>query len=203
MRIFKIFAEGDADVTFLKDYLSYINYEISKIEKTNGWTNIDSQNEKGESPRISRKKNTDNGGVNLVIFDADRDFEEKKREIEAWKNKYNLKFELFLFPDNRNAGALEDLLEKIIQKKNRPIFECWDRFEYCLQNSASKTMKRTLTAPAKKTKIYAYLETLLGESKKEKDMIKDPNRNYKNKEHWDLDCAFLEPLKNFLSENIK
>jgi hypothetical protein len=203
MSIIKIFTEGDADVTFLRDYLSYIHFEISEIEKTNGWTNIDSQKEKGESTRISMNKNTDNGGINLIIFDADKDFKKRKRKIEAWKNEYDLKFELFLFPDNRNAGALEDLLEKIIQKRNQPIFECWEGFEYCLKNSASKTMRRTLTVPAKKTKIYAYLEVLLGESRKEKDMIKDQHRNYKNDEHWDLDCAFLEPLKNFLSENIK
>mgnify|MGYP003296751608 FL=1 len=43
------------------------------------------------------------------------------------------------------------------------------------------------TIPAKKTKIYGYLEALLGGSKKEKKMIKEKKRDYKNALHWDLD----------------
>lgn len=56
----------------------------------------------------------------------------------------------------------------------------------------------TLTIPAKKTKIYAYLETLLGKSKTQKKLIKDANRNYENTLHWNLDAKYLEPLKEFL-----
>ena len=56
----------------------------------------------------------------------------------------------------------------------------------------------TLAIPAKKTKIYAYLETLLGKSKTQKKLIKDANRNYENTQHWNLDAEYLEPLKEFL-----
>ncbi|MDR3341410.1 MAG: hypothetical protein LBT14_01245 [Treponema sp.] len=54
-----------------------------------------------------------------------------------------------------------------------------------------------------KTKIYAYLEVLLGETKKEKEKIKERERDYKNNEHWNLDSEFLVPLKNFLMKNIQ
>ena len=56
----------------------------------------------------------------------------------------------------------------------------------------------TLTIPAKKTKIYAYLETLLGKSKTQKKLIKDANRNYENIQHWNLNAKYLEPLKEFI-----
>jgi hypothetical protein len=40
----KIFVEGDADIKFLRDYLSHIlpDFEITRetIEKSGGWTNI-------------------------------------------------------------------------------------------------------------------------------------------------------------------
>ena len=28
------------------------------------------------------------------------------------------------------------------------------------------------------------------------------NRNYENTQHWDLDAEYLEPMKNFLLNNI-
>ena len=59
-----------------------------------------------------------------------------------------------------------------------------------------------LTIPAKKTKIYAYLETLLGKTKSQKKQIKDPYRNYRNPAHWNLDDKYLEPQKEFLIENL-
>lgn len=55
-----------------------------------------------------------------------------------------------------------------------------------------------LTIPAKKTKIYAYLEILLGKSKSQKKLIKDANRNYEDTQHWNLDAEYLEPLNKFL-----
>ena len=73
------------------------------------------------------------------------------------------------------------------------------RFQIIVEGDADKTPP-TLTIPAKKTKIYAYLETLLGTSKTQKKLIKDANRNYKNTQHWNLDAEYLEPLKEFLQK---
>lgn len=33
------------------------------------------------------KRNSDDGGVNLVIFDADDDCEKRRKELLEWKNK--------------------------------------------------------------------------------------------------------------------
>lgn len=125
-----------------------------------------------------------------------------KINLFAERNNYGLTFGLFLFPNNRNAGAFEDLLEKIIREDNRLIFDCFQGFEHCLQNIARKKTKKKLTVPAKETKIYTHLEVLPGETRKESEIIKDPKRDYKNKEHWDLDSEFLKPLRNFLSKKI-
>ena len=73
------------------------------------------------------------------------------------------------------------------------------RFQIIVEGDADKTPP-TLTIPAQKTKIYAYLETLLGKSRSQKKLIKDANRNYKNTQHWNLDAEYLEPLKEFLQK---
>lgn len=51
-------------------------------------------------------------------------------------------------------------------------------------------------------KIYGYLEALLGETKSQKELIKEANRNYENPQHWNLDAEYLEPLKAFIQNNI-
>lgn len=51
-------------------------------------------------------------------------------------------------------------------------------------------------------KIYGYLEALLGETKSQKELIKEANRNYENTQHWNLVAEYLEPLKLFLNENL-
>ena len=121
----------------------------------------------------------------------------------AIKEAYGVEFELFLLPNDKDAGALEDLLENIINPDNQPVMECWQTYEGELAKVRIPTKNPpTLTIPAKKTKIYAYLETLLDKSRSQKELIKDRNRNYENTQHWNLDLAYLEPMKLFLNDNL-
>ena len=95
------------------------------------------------------------------------------------------------------------MLEKIINPNNQPVMDCWETYEGELEKVRIPTKTPpTLTIPAKKTKIYAYLETLLGKSRSQKKLIKDPIRNYENTLHWNLDAEYLDELKEFLMKNI-
>lgn len=202
---FRIFVEGDADKKFISDYYHHLfqekapQYSINhtgdlKGEKTGGYKKLSDEINIREM-RI----NEDQGGVNLVIFDADKDVEARRKELEAIKEQYNVNFELFLLPNNQNIGALEDLLENIINPNNRPIFDCWENYEKELVTlDIPGRTPPPLTTPAKKTKIYGYLEALLGESNTQKELIKEVNRNYENTLHWSLDAEYFEPLKEFL-----
>lgn len=190
----KIFVEGIADKKFISDYLKYLEIEyISEkdIIDMGGINQI--SNFKHEF-----KRNTDNGGVNLLIVDADNDFEKRKTEIEEIKSKEKLEFDYFIIPNNCNAGTLKNLLENIINPENKIIFEKWQNFENSLKEIGSLHGK-TLTIPAKKTKMYMYLEVLLGDTNKDKEMIKEKNRDYLNPEHWDMENSFLFPLREFLA----
>jgi hypothetical protein len=208
-----VFVEGQADKTFIRDYIVHIVSDFCfdkpddrlvnvdgrfvKIVYTEGWSGI-----KGGVYQHVMQQNTGNGVVNLVIFDADDDFTARKADMEAWRERSGLSFEIFLFPNNRDCGALENLLENIILDKNRPIFECWDGYEDCLRNTTIVGRDEPLTTPAKKTKIYAYLEALLGKSKNEKKKIKEVERDYRNKDHWNLDADYLLPLQMFLTAHL-
>lgn len=149
------------------------------------------------------KRTVDDGGVNLVIFDADDDCEKRRHEILEWKQRQGVDFELFLLPDDMGSGALEDLLERIINPDNREVMDCWESYENAIKEIRLPWKHGTrLTTPAKKTKIYAYLEVLLGASKSEKRKIKEKERNYLDGNHWDLNAEAISGLADFLKKNL-
>ncbi len=141
----------------------------------------------------------------LVIFDADT-YSISQPVIEEMCRKQG--FSYFLLPYNgthhevtKNDGDLETLLQEIICPDNQVIFDCWQAYERCLTHKPSETTTSgQFTLPARKTKIYAYIEALVGESKKQKAKIKEENRDYRNPKHWNLDPAHpsLKPLREFL-----
>ena len=201
MKKFLIIVEGDADKKFVEDYYHHLFRMVApkdSIYASGGYKNLSN-----ESILQRMRMNTDQGGVNLVIFDADDDYEARWKELSSIKERDGVEFELFLFPDNRDAGALEDMLENIINTRNRPILDCWENYEKELvQLQIEGRTPPPLTTPAKKTKIYGYLEALLGESKNEKKKIKEKERDYENTLHWDLDADYLERLKEFLTKSL-
>lgn len=199
--IFTIFVEGIADEVFFRQYLHHLYGIIvpyNRIQRLDGWTNL-----KGSTWQQRMRTNMANGGANIVIIDADDDIDARRSDILAWKTGNDLDFELFLLPNDQDAGALEDLLENIINPNNRPILDCWEDYEKKLikLDIPSRTPP-PLTTPAKKTKIYGYLEALLGTSKREKELIKEKERDYENTQHWNLDAEYLEPLKEFLENYL-
>ena len=198
---FNIFVEGIADARFFKQYIHHVfGEEVAdqRVVVLKGWDNL-----KTEASALRMRSMTANGGVNLVIVDADKNFQARKEEIAKWQQANEVEFSLFLLPNNQDTGALEDMLENIINPNNRPIFDCWENYETELVTlDIPGRTPPPLTTPAKKTKIYGYLEALLGESKSQKELIKEANRNYDNTQHWNLDAEYLEPLKEFLNNNL-
>lgn len=199
--LFTIYVEGFADVAFIRQYIHHLwNVDVGEnnILSLDGWTNM-----KGTTWQQRMRTNTANGVINLVIIDADKDIDARRADILNWKRQNGLEFELFLLPNDKDAGALEDLLENIINPNNKPIFDCWEDYEKALVNlDIPGRTPPPLTTPAKKTKIYGYLEALLGESRSQKELIRDANRNYENTLHWDLDAEYLEGLKGFLMKHL-
>lgn len=207
MNKFQIIVEGTADKKFFEDYYRHLFHENApdgsitlpiKGDKAGGYQKLFSEN--GIN---TLKEGMDNGATNLVIFDADDNIEARRRELLSIRDKYGVEFELFLLPNNQDAGTLEDLLEHIINPNNQPIFDCWQHYEdELVQQKIPGRTPPPLTTPAKKTKIYGYLEALLGETKSQKELIKEANRNYENTQHWNLDAEYMEPLKRFFVNNM-
>lgn len=211
MKDFSIFVEGNSDRRFIEDYLFFLSEQVSQfilpenwqdyIHQTNGWTNLSSA--KNEVERNIMIRTTRHGGVNLVIFDADADAKVREAELEEVKDKYGLAFETFLFPNNHDSGAIEELLENIINPQNQCIIDCWKRYETDLFHQSIEWKQPPYpTTPSSKSKIYAYLEALVGTTQSEKEKIKDRNRDFLNTNHWNLAANYLAALKDFLLVNL-
>lgn len=203
--LYRIFVEGDADKRFIAQLLESIfneNIPSGNIIPTHGYTNLIAV-DKERTFINEMQRTTADGGINLVVFDADSNCETRRRELSDWERRSEVNFELFLFPDNSNSGELEDLLRQIINPVNQPVMECWDKYEDSLK-AINLPWKDgiPLTIPAKKTRIYAYLEALLGSSRSEKEKIKEAKRDYLNKNHWDLNAQALHNLIDFLESNL-
>ena len=199
MRKIKIYVEGVADAKLIKDLIFEWYQETMIFDQSgkNGLANILITNGKTNLEKFKPlfKLNSDIDILSIVIFDADIFNDENDKFIEL---KKEFPIEYFLLPDNQSNGDLETLLAKIINQDNEVIFKCWEGYENCLKTSTRK--EGVFTTPARKTKIYAYLEALLGESNSEKDLIKERDRNYRNTNHWDLNAPALVNLKQFLDQ---
>ncbi len=201
-----IFVEGTADIKFFQDFM--LEHYGLTLEKGKIGGIIDTQGKGGlEVKKNDFLRSSDLGYKNLVIFDADfpkneGGFAKREATILAEKTKLSLQFDLFLFPNNQDDGDLEVLLENIINPLNKGIFECWEIYQNCLQNKPNlhKGAEGKYTIPARKSKIYTYLETLLEDTAKEKELAKDPKRDFRNREHWqlaDINNAYIKTLKQF------
>ena len=82
-KVFNIFVEGLGDARFFKQYINHVfGEEIAdeRIVTLKGWDNL-----KTEASAARMRSMSANGGVNLVIVDADKDFQARKDEIAKWQ----------------------------------------------------------------------------------------------------------------------
>ena len=186
MANFRFFVEGKADAKFIKDLIEehfglVLDLRTDFIE-LGGWSGY-----KKEANRFI--ESTLLGNTNIVVMDNDE--KERRAEVEKDFVDLNIKGELFLMPDDRRIGELETLLSDIAVK--RDIIKCFDQYKECI---------RQYNPIDEKDKIYAYLDALLSQKDKKK-LIKDENRDFRNKEHWDLHHESLNPLLEFLTKHLK
>lgn len=187
----QFFVEGKADKKFLEDMLLLYwgDNSFAEVKSAGGITEL------FKSP-AAYKSNSHKGGINLVFADADTNFATQFETLIANKSD-DLKFELFLFPDNKGNGNLETLLEQLINPKHESIFKCFKAYQDCL-----KASNQNYRVPALKTKIYSYVDTLVPLNQEE--LAKELNRNYLNTEHWHIENnPAIEPLRQFLVNTIQ
>lgn len=182
-----IFVEGKADKRFIEDFIIH-HFSEDTFKKIKF---IDVKG-KDSIHLVSNEfiKNSDQEGTNLLIFDADSDYSERVKVLQKQKLELKIDFKLFLFPNNKDNGDLEELLLNLTIEKHKGIFECFKPFNDCLL-----VKNPNYNVPSLKTQIYSYLDFQRLEPK-------ENDRNY-NIDCWDLNNEYAKPLLNFLKNNFK
>ncbi|MEI0517175.1 DUF3226 domain-containing protein [Brachyspira murdochii] len=114
-----ILVEGKADKKFLEDYIKYhYNYINNNIKiEINGGKDFN------ENKVINIKKYIDDNYRLIVIFDADNDIKSSMNNIKINLKNYIADDDIFLFPNNKDNGNLENMLINIAcKKRNNELF---------------------------------------------------------------------------------
>jgi hypothetical protein len=100
----------------------------------------------------------------------------------------NPKVGVFIMPDNKNSGMLENLCLKTV--KDEEGMECVNLFVDCANQLANPPKNKDIA----KVKVQAFLAIKPG--------VFDMVGLGAKKKYWDFDSAALDPLKKFLSELV-
>lgn len=208
----QIFIEGHnkkvPESEFLSAILKHMGVPLDKyqIMPTDGYTNL---MDSPDAPNIElMRANTDAEGKNLVIFDADTaenngGYDIRRAELLKRKKELGLEFELFLWPNNQSDGDVEVLMESIARKDLYPeFFDCFGKYERCVSQRKNEDGSCFYTTPNRKGKLHTYFHSL-PISKAKKDKFGRGQWRWDDPKIWNLDSESLNPIKDFLSSNLK
>ncbi len=205
-----ILVEGKGDQKFILDFVALhygiqlaVQEEVIAVGGMNNFVNF----------RQKLAENRSRGGQNIAIFDADYagqgangGFQNRLHYLQQLANTYAIVIDFYLFPNHQDDGTLETLLENVINPANNQVFTCWEQYENCLRQAINPhSADQKFTIPAKKSKIYSYLECLLPNTARGKKLAKDPYRNYQEEKHWaihDVQNEYTARLKAFLDNYL-
>lgn len=151
------------------------------------------------------KSHEDDVVKNCLIFDADTEltdggFAKRRDYLLEIKKRLNLDFDLFLYPNNRDDGIFENLLEMIVTEKHRCVISYFKEYEQKLRESKDVDGNCPYEAPDQKARMYAYISAFK-RSLREKEIFKNrKDWSFLNPEYWNLDSEELKPLVEFIQQ---
>lgn len=205
----KIFVEGLTDQDLIEKILE-LKYGIAfpqnsvvlndAVINCKGWTNLENQKLLGDKFRI------ENGGKNLIIFDADSSqnlggFSRRKQELKNIADRLNVKFEIFLFPNNTEDGDLEDFYCSCFKTEMKFFETCWNNMIDCFKQNNEQHLN--LNIPKSSGKVFSYMD-LFKDQKQEEYKNSKGKRNYFDKGLWEFDFNNNNNLKSLIAfiENL-
>ena len=150
----------------------------------------------------------DNGEQIILLTDADTKekgvgFAKRKVEIDNSMNAHSLSFPYFIYPNNQDDGDIENLMESTARRNLHPtFFDCFEDYEKCVSGAKDTNGNPLYNTPNLKGKLHTYISSQQL-SKNQRDKLGSGNWLFKNENYWNLNAETLEPLKNFLKQNLK
>lgn len=151
----------------------------------------------------------------IVFADADTvdkgyGYVKRKKEIDNGIATNAVAFPYFIYPNNQDDGDVEVLMEAAaLYAPNKVFFDCYTDYETCLKGVKDGNGESIYNVPSLKGKVYAYAaaQTIYDTQQRQRiPLIKKMgcgDWSFNDKSYWNLDVDALQPLKEFLSINLK
>jgi hypothetical protein len=144
----------------------------------------------------------------LVLIDADTiakgyGFVKRKADIESEMQSHSIAFPYFIYPNNNDDGEVETLMESAARRNlHQVFFDCFEDYEKCVSGVKDVNGQPMYNTPNLKGKLHTYISSQ-NLSNKSRKQLGSGNWLFDDNNYWDLGTATLEPLKEFLSANLK
>lgn len=144
----------------------------------------------------------------IVIVDADTvakrsGYNKRKEEIEKGMATNAVSFPYFIYPNNQNDGDVENLMESAVRRDLHTVFfECFENYEKCVSGAKDNSGCSKYNVPNLKGKLHTFMSAQKL-SRKYRDRFGNGDWLFDNKDYWNLNVEALQPLKDFLKENLK
>lgn len=151
----------------------------------------------------------------IVFADADTvakgyGYVKRKKEIDNGIANNGVAFHYFIYPNNQDDGDIEMLMEAAaLYAPNKVFFDCYTDYETCLKGVKDCNGESIYNVPNLKGKVYAYAaaQTTYDTQQRQRiPLIKKMGCGdwlFNDKSYWNLDIDALQPLKDFLTINLK
>ena len=186
---------------FVRHIITLLGAKLEEIEivGTDGYTNLKEYKNK-------MLRNSAEGGVNLVVFDADfartnGGFKKRRDELLNEKKVLEVEFELFLFPNNQEDGTFEHLLEHLLEhltvEKHQALLKCFEGYEMCINGQN----KGEYEVPDQKAKMYTYISALK-KTQQQTKAFKNGDWFFERTDLWNFNAEHLNALKEFFLKHL-
>lgn len=154
------------------------------------------------------QSNKEEGIRNVLIFDADSPsngggYERRKNELLDAREQMGLDFDLFLYPNDRQDGDVEVLMESVAQRdRHSRFFSCFEKYEECISLDKDRNGDAKYLTPNRKGKLHTYISSMKLSSKQRRSIGKG-DWLFDNTDYWNLESGALAPLVSFLKKYMQ
>jgi hypothetical protein len=144
----------------------------------------------------------------LVLADADTISKgygcaKRQKEIEIGMQQHGIQIQYFLYPNNHDDGDIEILIESAARHDLHSVFfDCFHDYEKCVSGAKDANGNPLYNTPNLKGKLHTYISSQQL-TKKQRDKLGSGDWLFDNPNYWNLDVNTLQPLKDFLEQNLK
>lgn len=150
----------------------------------------------------------ENGEQVIVLADADTTakgygYAKRQKEINDGMAAHALSFPYFLYPNNRDDGDVEVLMENAARRDlHSTFFDCFEDYEKCVSGMKNESGEPRYNVPNLKGKLHTYMAA----QKLPRKLCKRFGSGdwlFDNKDYWNLEADALQPLKKFFAMYLK